>query len=126
MTLRQEVLDYVKKKYGTLPERPWARYPENEVLRHAARPGAPKPKWYGIIMPVKRSAFGQKSDEYVDVLNVKLSEDSIDFLRHVDGYYPAYHMNKQHWISILLDGTVPMENIKMQLGESFELTEGKK
>lgn len=34
MTLRKEVLAFIKKEYGVEAEYPWARYPENEVFRH--------------------------------------------------------------------------------------------
>lgn len=38
---------------------------------------------------------------------------------------PAYHMNKIHWNSIALDGTVPEKDIKRMIGESYDLTKGK-
>ena len=39
---------------------------------------------------------------------------------------PAYHMNKTHWNSIILDGSVPDKDIKRMIGESYDLTKGKK
>ena len=39
---------------------------------------------------------------------------------------PAYHMNKWHWNSIILDGTVPDEEIKNMINDSYELTKPKK
>ena len=122
MTLRQQVLDYVKTEYGTSSEHLWASYPTYEVLRHAQQPGEKKAKWYGIIMDVKRSVLGLDGEDYVDILDVKLDPETVDFLRHVNGYFPAYHMNKQSWITILLDGTVPFENIKQQIDESYAIT----
>ena len=122
MTLRQQVLDYVKTEYGTRSEHLWKSYPTYEVLRHAQQPGEKKAKWYGIIMDVKRSVLGLDGEDYVDILDVKLDSEAIDFLRHVNGYFPAYHMNKQSWITILLDGTVPFENIKQQIDESYAIT----
>lgn len=35
---------------------------------------------------------------------------------------PAYHMNKEHWNSIILDGSVPEEDIKAMIGDSYDLT----
>lgn len=35
---------------------------------------------------------------------------------------PAYHLNKEHWNSIILDGTVPDEEVKRMLEESYDLT----
>ena len=122
MSLRQEILDYVKKEYATTPEHLWRSYPTYEVLRHEVEPGEKKAKWYGIIMDVKRSVLGLPGDGYVDILNVKLDPDMIEFLKRMNGYFPAYHMNKQSWITILLDGSVPIENIKQQIDESFVMT----
>ena len=34
---------------------------------------------------------------------------------------PAYHMNKEHWISVILDGTVPEEDLKTMIGDSYRL-----
>ena len=112
----------MKTEYGTSSEHLWASYPTYEVLRHAQQPGEKKAKWYGIIMDVKRSVLGMDGDDYVDILDVKPDPETIDFLRHVNGYFPAYHMNKQSWITILLDGTVPFENIKQQIDESYAIT----
>ncbi len=38
------------------------------------------------------------------------------------GVFPAYHMSKTHWISVLLDGSVDKDKIKWLLDLSFELT----
>ena len=122
MKLRQQILDYVKSTYETEPEHLWASYPTYEVLRHTSQPGEKKARWYGVIMDVKRSSIGLTGDGYVDILDVKLQPDTIEFLRQVKGYLPAYHMNKQHWITIVLDGTVPFENICQQIDESFLVT----
>lgn len=35
---------------------------------------------------------------------------------------PAYHMNKKHWNSIILDGTVPKSDIERMIAESYDLT----
>lgn len=39
---------------------------------------------------------------------------------------PAYHMNKYHWNSIILDGTVAEEDIKIMITDSFKLTKCKR
>lgn len=43
-------------------------------------------------------------------------------LRKEQGIYPTYHMNKEYWISILLDGTISKEKIQELIDESYELT----
>mgnify|MGYP000643149844 CR=1 FL=1 len=53
MPSRESVFAYVRKKFGTEPEYPWARYPRYAVLRH--RQGR---KWYGLIMDVPANRLG--------------------------------------------------------------------
>ena len=39
---------------------------------------------------------------------------------------PAYHMNKYHWNSIILDGTVPDDAVKTMIADSYVLTKQKR
>lgn len=60
-------------------------------------------------------------------INVKCDPEWRDFWRDAfESVLPAYHLNKQHWNSIILDGTVPKEEIERMIGESYRLTAGKK
>lgn len=124
--LREEILSYVKKEYGTNPEHLWKSYPEYEVLRHQPQPGEKKAKWYGLIMKVMRSTLGIEGRGYVDILNVKCNPEMMGLLQMSKGYLPAYHMNKSNWITVLLDGTVPLDNIKQLIDESYSMTAGVK
>lgn len=112
---RQEVFEWVEESYGTKPDYPWKD--RNAVLRHKSNN-----KWYGVILEVSRRKLGLNEDELVDILNVKCDPEMIGSLRQQPGYFPAYHMNKEKWISILLDGTVPQTDITSLLDMSFELT----
>ena len=59
-------------------------------------------------------------------VNVKVDPEWRDFWRNAfPSVVPAYHMNKEHWNSIILDGTVPDEDIRRVIGESYDLV-GKK
>ena len=46
----------------------------------------------------------------------------IGSLRLKEGFFPAYHMNKEKWITIFLDGTVPKNEICDLLDLSYDLT----
>ena len=64
-------------------------------------------------------------DGYVWV-NVKCDVEWRDFWRNAfESVIPAYHLNKTYWNSIILDGTIPIEDIKRMIGESYDLTRGK-
>ena len=63
-----------------------------------------------------------EKDGIVDVINLKNIPEMIGGLRKEEGILPAYHMNKEHWITVLLDGTVDKEEIFDLIDISFELT----
>ncbi len=119
--LRDDVLKYVKHKYRVVGDKPWARYPDFVVLRHHDNQ-----KWFGLVAAVSRNKLGLTGDGNIDVLNVKTDSVVIGGFINQPGILPAYHMNKASWVSILLDGTVPMSDIEFLLNVSYDLTKNKK
>ena len=119
MLHRDEIFNYVEKKYGVKPDYTWARYPNYAVLRHYSN------KWFGLVMSVKKQKLGINENGLVDIINVKAPPEIIGSLRLSKGFLPAYHMNKEHWISILLDGSVPTTQIYELVDLSFDLTKNK-
>ena len=121
MTLRDRLIGYVKEQYGAEPEYLWARFPNCAVFRHAENR-----KWFGAVMDVRRKNLGLDGDEITDVLNVKLSDPFLsDILVKKPGYLRGYHIRRGNWISILLDGTVPFDEICGWLDESYTTTASK-
>ena len=116
MPTRDELFAYVKATFGTEPDYPWPQEPEYAVLRHADNG-----KWYGIVMSVPLSKLGLPGKGNVEIINVK-SAQVLDMLLYGDlGILPAYHMNKKHWYTICLDGSVPVDDILHHLEESRAL-----
>ena len=118
---RKAVFDYAKKTYGSDPEYLWEKTPDCAVLRHSSNR-----KWYAVILDVQRCKLGLESDEVVDILDVKCDPMLIGSLIQKNGYFKAYHMNKEKWITIILDGTVSDEEIFGLIDLSYELTDAKK
>ncbi len=59
-------------------------------------------------------------------INVKCDPAWRDFWRETfASVVPGYHMNKEHWNSIILDGSVPDQEIRRMIGESYDLTKPK-
>ncbi len=117
---RQQIFACAKSRYGTEPEYLWAGYPTYAVLRHAG-----SGRWYAVIMDVPRNRLGLDGPEAAEILNVKCEPGTVDFLRQFPGFLPAYHMNKTHWISILLGGPAGDESILELLDKSYRMTAGK-
>lgn len=115
--MRQRIFDYVREKYDTVPDYPWMDMPRSAVLRHKHNK-----KWYALIMNVRRDRIGQKSEEPVDIINVKCDNLMIGSLIDCEKFFPAYHMNKANWITIILDGTAPFDEICNLIDMSYEMT----
>lgn len=114
---RKEVENYIFETYGVKKESPWADDPESVIFRHRLNR-----KWFALIMRIPQKRLGLSGEEQVDVMNVKCYPELIENLRFSEGFFPAYHMNKTHWITVLLDDNADKEKIKTLLDISYELT----
>ena len=117
---RQELLEHCLSTYGTAADYPFDEDFETAVLRHADNR-----KWYAVVMHVSRRKFGFDSDEVTDVVNLKLPTEMFGSFGPADGVYPAYHMNKAHWISVLLS-EADRDLISFLLNASYESTRSRK
>ena len=117
---KQQFLEYCLNTYGTSPDYPFDEDFEAAVLRHASNR-----KWYAVSMKVARRKFGFESDEVIDVINLKLPTEMFGSFCAAEGVYPAYHMNKLHWISVLLPDA-PDDVLRFLVNVSFEATKPSK
>ena len=115
---RQTVFDYIKKKYKVLPEYPWRKYAGNAVFRHSDNN-----KWFALVIDVERNKLGFSGSDYVDAINLKVDDMFFrSMIIQEEGIMPAYHMNKMHWITVLLDGSVPAKRVYDLIDMSFMAT----
>ena len=117
---KREFFEYCASAYGTLPDYPFDEDFETAVFRHADNR-----KWYAIVMKVSRRKLGLDSDEVIDVVNLKLPTEMFGSFGAENGVYPAYHMNKLHWVSVLLPDA-PEDIVRFLLNVSFEVTSMRK
>ena len=117
---KQTFLKYCLDTYGTAPDYPFENDFETAVLRHTDNR-----KWYALVMSIPRRKFAQDSDEIIDVVNLKLPVEMFGTFDTADGIYPAYHMNKLHWISVLLPDA-PDDVVRFVTNVSFDTTGSKK
>ena len=91
---REEIFEYVKNQYGTVPEYLWETSPKSAVLRHK------NGKWYAVLMQVEKSRLGLEEESMVDIINVKCEPDMVGLLTQTYGFLSGYHMNKKYWITM--------------------------
>ncbi len=117
-TLPAKIMEYQTKKYGAEPEYLFESSPDCAVFRHAENR-----KWFSIMMRVPYRKFGISSDETVDIINLKTGDPFFtSSIIEEPGVFRAYHMNKREWISVLLDGSVPEDEICALIDRSFAVT----
>ena len=112
---KDELIRYVDERYSTDPEYPWDD--EAFIFRHAGNR-----KWFAVAMRVPYPRLGMEREGSVDIVDVKCSPLLMGAYRGQPGILPGYHMNKEHWLTILLDGSAEEELIKELLEISFDLT----
>ena len=106
MTTREEALSYGLSFPGTYQDAPFH-----------------DPNWQLVRVEGSKKAFlwTYERDGFLN-LNVKVSPEWRDFWRSA---YPSviagWHQNKEHWNTIILDGTVPDEEIRRMIAESYDL-----
>ena len=112
----KEIVAYVKNKYGDELEFLWEKSPKNAVVRRKS-----SNKWYAVILTIPKRKIGLKSDEVIEVINLHNIPKEIEKLIDYKRYFPAYHMNKKHWCTICLDGTIELKEIYKKIDISYEL-----
>ena len=114
---RSEIEKYIAEQYGVEPDSPWADYPEYKVFRHGG-----SRKWFALIMTIPRAKLKLAGGGDIDVVNLKCDPLLVGSVTKEAGVFPAYHMNKTHWVTAALDGSADPETVRMLLGASFTLT----
>ena len=97
---RKKLETFILETYPASADRPWLQYPNYEVFRHS----------------------GLQGEERIDAVNLKCGPILAGSLLMENGFFPAYHMRKDSWITVALDGSVADDKIKMLLDVSYQAT----
>ena len=114
---RSELEAYITENYNAEGEHLFAKYPSFLVFRHNGNR-----KWFAVIMDIPRNNLKLPGEGQTQVVNLKCDTRLIGSFREEPGIFPGWHMNKTHWLSVALDGTVEDEKLKFLVDMSYELT----
>ena len=114
---RQELTEHIFDTYSVEPDHPFPGDGESAVFRHSG-----SRKWFALVMDIPYRTLGIPREGRTDILNIKCDPILIGSLRGKPGFCPAYHMNKDKWITILLDGSAERSEIEALLAMSWGLT----
>ena len=122
-----KVVEHIKTEFGVEAEFLWPeKYPSYCVFRHGDNR-----KWFALVatvsskslsMEIKDGENGCENDE-IEIINLKFDKNqTYDFAETSDRIFPAYHMNKNNWITVVLDGGVSDEMVFELIRKSYLLT----
>ena len=112
------LLKYVKEKYNVDIVHPWPKYPSISVMRHKDNE-----KIFVFFSKERASHSAGMDDETLDIISIKTADPLvIDFLINEEGFSRSKFFGKGRWLTIDMDGTVPLENIIPLVDDSFMVT----
>ena len=114
--LKDDYIAWIKNQFGAEPDYPW---PDDAPYSFVFR--CPNEKWFALVMKIKYRQLGLTGDEEVWVVNMKADQSEIPNLIDKKSIFPAWHMNKKHWITVLLTAATDFEKLCELTQNSFEL-----
>lgn len=113
----KNVIDYIKEKYEADCEHLWEKFPENAIWRNQKNK-----KWFGALLVISESKLGLESNKITEILDLRYQKEEIKSIIDNEKVFGGYHMNKNNWITIRLDGSVELEEIYKLIDNSYFLS----
>ncbi len=113
----KEVIKYIKDKYNDDLEYLWKKFPNNAIWRNNDNN-----KWYGALLVLEENKLGIDSDKIIDIIDLRYQKDHIKEIIDNKKVFAGYHMNKDNWITIKLDGSVNIKEIYKFIDNSYKLS----
>ncbi len=111
-----DLIAYAENQYGDCPEFLWEKSPGNAILRRKDTG-----KWYAVFLTLSKSKLGFDSEKTVEIVNFHGENAAVEALLKCPHRYPAWHMNKKTWFTLILDGSINREELYALLDESYRL-----
>ena len=113
----RRINEYICEHYKVKPEFLWDAYPSFAVYRRKD-----SEKWFALFGKVKKNKIDKLSEskEEVECVNLKIDYDELKKVLKRRGFFPAYHMNKKSWVTVIFDDTIADYEIKVMLENSYQ------
>ena len=116
-----KIINYAKEKYHSDLEYLWENFPEYAVLRRKDNQ-----KWYAVLMIVEKNKLGLSGNEKIEIIDLREEPQEIMNLVDRKRFFGGYHMNKKSWITLVLDGSIDLQDIYDHINVSYLLAGKKK
>lgn len=113
----KEIIKYIKNKYNDDLEYLWKNFPTDAIWRNKK-----SGKWYGLLLVIEESKLGINSKNTVEIIDLRYQKDNINKIIDNKKIFGGYHMNKNSWITIKLDGSVDIKEIYKLIDNSYSLS----
>lgn len=110
------LIEYVRERYGDELEFLWEKTPDCAVWRRKDNR-----KWYAAILTIRYEKLGIEREGTVEIIDMRMEPTELEKAVDNKAYFRGYHMNKKHWVTMLLDGSAPYDELVRRLDESYEL-----
>lgn len=117
----KRTVEFIKKTYAAEPEFLWERYPNYAVFRIKE-----SQKWFAAIMTIDKNKLGLPGHGNIEIIDLKDIPENVQQRVDEKLFFKAYHMNKKHWYTVCLDGTVSDEKLRDLIQASYNLVAGNK
>lgn len=114
----KRIIKYIKEKYNDNLEFLWKKSPNNAIVRNKENN-----KWYCVILTIDKNKLGIKSNDTIEIIDLLNKKEEIEKLVDNKKYFPGYHMNKKSWFTIILDDTLPDQEIINYIDNSHKFVE---
>ena len=111
-----KVVAHIREKFSGEPEFLWDKFPNYAIFRRADNR-----KWYAVIMVVPRNKLQLSGTDEIEILNLRAEPNELYALVDGQKYFRGWHMNKRHWLTLRLDGTLTFDEIATRLEQSYRL-----
>ncbi len=111
------IIEYIRKKYDDELEYLWEKFPNNAIWRNKENK-----KWYSALLVVEKVKIGIEEEGTIEIIDLLLEPERIEKIVDSKKYFAGYHMNKKHWITIKLDGSVDINEIYKFIDNSYKLS----
>lgn len=115
----KQIISYVLEKYDDELEFLWKKFDNNAILRRKDNR-----KWYAVVMTIPKNKLGivsDQPDQEIEIIDLRIQPEQLPSLIDHQKYFPGWHMNKKHWYTIILDSSVPTEELCRRIDESYVL-----
>lgn len=114
--MTKRLIEYVREKYGRELEFLWEKYDDCAIWRRGDTN-----KWFAGVFAVSLRKLGLESDERAEIIDLRLPPEEMPALIDGKRYFGGWHMNKKHWYTIVLDGSVEFSELCRRIDVSYSL-----